>query len=324
MAIRKNKNIPEYKKGEKVNDLFVVRFKKPVRETSQGKYWFALKLQDAEGDTMLKYWGDKNKEEVQELYNTIQKDSIIQVKKGEVSEYKGKKQISVNKGQGTIKTVPRNKIKISDFIQTSEKDLDEMKDKLENLISLIQDPDLKKIVNAFFEDKEFKEKFVNSPAAMYHHHGWVHGLLEHTLTVTEIAVDVCKHHEELNKDLLITGGLLHDIGKIKEFETTTQIKVSDQGNLLGHIVMGVQMATKKMNGLNVPQELKDKVLHIIISHHNAREHGSPKTPSFPEALVIAKADEIDALTTEMIHLKETAETEDSFRYSKHYGNIYLK
>lgn len=318
---KKQKNISELKNGEIVKDLFVVRFKKPIEETRKNTFYFSLKIQDAFGDIFLKYWGSENKQAVEQLYDSIQPDCVVYAE-GIVNEYNGKLDLSVNEGK--LKVLKEGEFDISDFIRKSKKDAEEMFAELKKHIDSIKNGEIKKILDAFFNDKEFAENFKNSPAAMYKHHGWVSGLLEHVLSVVNICCDIAKYHK-LDKDLLIAGAILHDIGKIQEFETTSLIKVTDKGNLLGHITLGIQMLSKKLRELGTSEIIGNKLLHIIISHHGCIELGCPKPPSFPEAFIIAKADELDALTMQMIDCKENALTEDSFFYSKDFGtNIYLK
>jgi 3'-5' exoribonuclease len=321
---KKSRQIPDYKPGDVVNDLFVVRFKKPVRSAKNGKYFFELKLQDAGGDIMFKFWGSENEQAVQALYDSILSDSVIKVVNGMVGFFNDKTDMSVNEGEGKITVLKKGEYDIKDFIKISDEDPEVMLKELKTITGTVKDKELKAVINIFFNDVEFVEKFKLSPAAMYKHHGWVSGLLEHTLTVVKICDDISKYHPKLNRDLLITGAFLHDIGKIEEFETTTQIKVSDKGNMLGHISLGIQMLTKRFESLKISDITKQKLLHMLISHHGHKEFGSPKEPCFPEALLLYKVDEIDAYITQMTDYKDDANTEDSFVYSKDFGNIYLK
>lgn len=320
----KVKQISEYKDGETVNDLFAVRFKKPVRPTRSGGYFFELKLQDAKGDIMLKFWGRETEESIQEIYDSIKNDDIVKIENGKIGSYNGRMDISVNEGLGHIIVVKEGDYDPKDFIESSSRSSEDMIKEIEDMLGSISDGELKTVAATFLKDEEFMKKFVLSPAAMYKHHGWISGLLEHTLCVMNICNDITKYHEGLNHDLLLVGALIHDIGKIKEFEMTTTIKVSDTGNLLGHITLGVQMLTRKLDSLSISETTKQKLLHMMISHHGCHEHGSPKTPCFPEALLLSKVDELDAFITQMRSRKEDADTEDSFIYSKDFGNIYLK
>ena len=316
---KKQKSISEYKPNESFSDVFVVRFTKEIRETKNGKYFFEVKIQDANGDGMLKYWGSNDKAKVEEVYNSIQPDAVIFVE-GSVSEYMGNIDFSVNEGK--LKVLQEGEYEISDFIRVSARDPEEMFSILQGFMDKIEDPEYKQVLDAFFKDEEFLKKFKTSPGAMYIHHGWVSGLLEHTLAVTTICVDLTKFHK-LDYDLLVTGAVLHDIGKIEEFVTTTQVKITDKGNLLSHMIMGVQELTRRLDKLEIDGIKKNKLIHIMISHHGSVEYGCPKPPMFPEALVIAKADELDANTVTMLEAKENAGTNDSFTYNKHVGNVYL-
>ncbi len=320
---RKKKGITNYQVGEDIDDLFVVRFKKPVSTTSDGKYYFSLRLQDATDAIMLKYWGSEDKSKVEELYNKIQPDMVVRVV-GRVTEYKGTKEISVDQETGMIQPLEEGEFDPGDFLRTSRKNPDQMMEELQGLIDSISDDNIKKLVKVFFDDPEFVEKFKYTPGAMYKHHGWLHGLLEHTLTVTKIALDIAKNYPQVNRDLVIAGAVLHDIGKVEEIQYSTTIKVSDFGNLIGHITIGAMMAATRFKDLDVPEILKQKILHIIISHHTLAIYGSPKSPEFPEAMIVAKADDVDAQVTRMIELMETAQTEDSFIYDKGLGNIFLR
>jgi len=320
MIYKKQKSISEYTSNKKFEDVFAVRFTKEIRTTSTGKYFFEIKIQDANGDGMMKYWGSTDLAKVEEIYNSIKPDSII-LAKGNVSEFNGKLDFSVN--EGNLRTLNEDEYQLSDFIRKSEKDPEVMFGMLQGFMNEVKDPDYKKVLDSFFNDDVFVKKFKTSPGAMYIHHGWVSGLLEHTLAVTTICVDMTKYHK-LDFDLLVTGAILHDIGKIEEFVTTTQVKVTDKGNLLSHMIMGVQELTRHLDKLEIDEIKKTKLIHILISHHGKIEFGCPKPPMFPEALIIAKADELDANVVTMIDAKQSAGTNDSFIYNKHLGNVYLK
>lgn len=320
VVYKKEKGIAELKANDPISDLFAVRFKKPLEETKNKTFYFTLKVQDATGDMMLKYWGGNNKESVQKLYDSIKNDQVVYVQ-GVIKEYNGKLDLSVN--EPNLKPLRSDEYNLSEFVRVSEKDTEEMFNELKGHIGSITNPELKQVMDSFFSDEKFVQKFKVTPGAMYLHHGWVSGLLEHTLTVTNICLDLAKYHK-LDKDILIAGAVLHDIGKIEEFETTSMIKVTDKGNLLSHITIGIQMLTRKLDKLNISENTKNKLLHILISHHGKIEFGCPKNPAFPEALIIAKADDLDAATLQMIEVKNGAQTEDSFINDKKLGNVYLK
>ena len=320
MIYRKQKSISDYKPNDSFQDVFVVRFTKEIRVTKNGKYFFEVKIQDALGDGMLKYWGSENKASVEQVYNSIQPDSVI-LAEGVVSEFNGNIDFSVNDGK--LRVLTPSEYDISDFVKKSDRDPEEMYSKLKEFINQVDDPDYKQVLDSFFSDEDFVKKFKSTPGAMYIHHGWVSGLLEHTLSVTQICVELTKIHK-LDKSLLITGAILHDIGKIEEFATTTLIKITDRGNLLSHMILGLQELTRRLDKLQIDESKKTKLIHTMISHHGAVEFGCPKQPMFPEALIISKVDELDANIVTMTTAKESAMTNDSFIFNKQLGNIYLK
>jgi len=154
---------------------------------------------------------------------------------------------------------------------------------------------LKKLLEAFFHDEKTAELFQRAPAAKGFHHIYLGGLLEHTLSVVRLLDGVARHYPQLNRDLLIAGGMLHDIGKIYEFSYDGLVSYSDEGRMIGHLVMGVEMIDKKIDAIpDFPVQLALELRHIILSHHGEFEYGSPKRPKTMEALVIHFMDDMDA------------------------------
>ncbi len=318
---KKIQTVAGLKKDQIVNDVFFVKFKKPVEKYKNG-YKFELKLGDSTGEIMMKYWGDDNEAKMQSLYDSIKQDSVIFLN-GRVNEWNEKLEIALNK-ENVIKVCSPEEYDVKDFVKSSQKDIEVMFKELMLLVNSVKDVHLKKILDAFFNNKEFVEKFKACPAAMYHHHGWIGGLLEHVLSVVSICDYIVKIHPSLNRDLLITGALLHDIGKLEEFGVSTHIKVTTKGMLVGHVLISTEMLSKEFDKMDIPEDIKLKVFHMVISHHGKMEYGSPKIPAFPEALALYYADEFDARIHMMIAAKENAATEDDYIYTKEFGNVYLK
>jgi 3'-5' exoribonuclease len=325
MVYEKKQNIRELRVGDIVNDIFAVRSKTRV-EPYQNGFKFELDIVDNTGKIMLKYWGGTDENKIKQIYDLINEDEIILIN-GSVGEYpkgSGRKEIAIDEKKGhTIKVCSNEEYTLNDFIKTAE-NIDEMFEELTNIINSIQDEHLKSVLNSFLEDKNFVEEFKKSPGAMYKHHAWIGGLLEHTLNVTKICDNIQKIHTELNRDLLLTGAILHDIGKMKELKVTTNIKYSNDGKLKGHLMIGLELLLEKFNGSEIPEEYKLKLIHMLLSNHGKLEFGSPVTPSFPEALVIYYADELDSKTKMMITAKKEAQTEEDYIYTKDFGDIYLK
>ena len=308
------------KADERVDGKFVVKFKKPVAPYSKG-YRFELRVGGSDGEVMLKFWGPNDEALVQELYDSIKKDDVVNVK-GVVSEYKGNIEIAVN-SPDAIRVCGPDEYDSREFLEEAE-NIPGMFDEMASYIDSVKNPDLKKILSAFFSDTEFVEEFKYGTAAMYKHHARIGGLLEHTLAVTRLCSVLCERYPKLDRDLVVTGAVLHDIGKVREFDITTNIRTSTEGMLVGHVVIGLEIFYHKTKDLGIPEELILKVRHIILSHHGELEYGSPKTPCFPEALLVHYADSLDASLTQMLDHKENPGTEDDYVYTKDFGNIYLK
>jgi len=326
--LQKQKNIKDLKARDIISDLFAVKFKNPIQEyKNKPGYWFELGIGDSSGKIRLKYWGDNDREDIEKVYNSIKKDDIIYVT-GEIGEFSGNLDISVDKKrQHTIKVCSQDEYNPSEFILTTDKDIEKMFEELKTIISNIKEPTLQKIMNHFFEEEDFIKKFKLAPAAMYKHHGWVGGLLEHVLEMINIAEGVIVAHPELNKDLLLTGIILHDMGKIEVFELTSSINISKSGILKGDIVIGLEMLLKALLELDISEdeEIVVKLTHMILSHHGKLEFGSPKLPAFPEAMALYQIDELNSNLRNMITIKNDSMTEDDFIYDrKDFGNIYLK
>jgi 3'-5' exoribonuclease len=166
---------------------------------------------------------------------------------------------------------------------------------LKNLARRIKSHHLRTLLESFLTDHRFTSQFKKAPAAKYFHHGYLGGLLEHTLSVSQMAMKVAEHYPDLDGDILLAGAILHDIGKIDELEFTLGIEYSDRGRLLGHIVLGVLMLEEKLKAMkDFPSELATRLKHLILSHHGEFDFGSPKRPKFLEAFALHLIDDMDA------------------------------
>jgi len=321
MVHKKIQFIKDLKRDDVVNDVFVVKFKKPVEKYKNG-YKFELRLGDSSKEIMFKLWGPNDEALVQKTYDSIRNDGFVRIQ-GRVSEWNQNLDIGSNE-LTQIQVVPVENVDLSDFIEKSKKDIEEMFFELKAHIDSITNKDLKKFFDTLLNDKKFVNEFKTSPAAMYKHHGWIGGLLEHTLNVINISVNALGIYTTLDRDLVIAGAFVHDIGKIDEFTIGSSIKVSEEGMLLGHMSLGIKRLEKIFDSIDIDPVLKLKLQHIILSHHGHLEYGSPKVPAFPEAMLIYYADEMDAKLNLMERVKEEANTEDNYIYTKEFGNIYLK
>ena len=311
----KKQPINTLKKGDIVMDIFVVKIKKGVSPYSKG-YSFTLILSDSSGKSLeYKYWGGLDEAKVTALFDSIRSDSVVLVQ-GRFSFYNDKPQIVANE-QDMIRVLNRDEYE-TDFIKQGKKDPDGMYADLMAIIQNIEEPVYKQLLVSVFSDKSIENKIKKHPAAIEIHHNWVAGLLQHMLEIVEYCKTSLKLFPDLNPDLLITGALLHDIGKLEELEVTSRIRGTQKGQLIGHLPLGIVFISRKLDEINGSEILKNKLLHMIVSHHGKVEFGSPKEPMFPEALALYYADELSSKLTEMTeYIKEHKDsTEDDFMY--HY------
>jgi 3'-5' exoribonuclease len=190
---------------------------------------------------------------------------------------------------------PDGSVAPTDFLPATSRDVDKMFSRLMEVTATLQDPNLKKLFDLFWADPEFTEAFKTAPAAKGMHHAYLGGLLEHTLSMTLLAEAVAGHYSGINRDLLIAGAVLHDSGKIKEFEYASKIDYSDAGRLVSHIVIAVEMLNEKISRIDgFPSENALLLKHMIVSHHGSRDFGSPEVPKTIEAVLLHYIDEIDS------------------------------
>lgn len=272
------------RQGDKVASSFLVA-EKNMAFSQKGSPYLSVKLKDKTGEIESKVW-----ENAVELDKLFKKGDIIFIE-GRAANYKNSIQLSVI----NIKRIPREEVEPADYLPAVKGDVREMFGELLGHIANVKNPFLKTLLDAFFQNEETVSLFQRAPAAKGFHHIYLGGLLEHTLSVVRLLEKVADHYSALNRDMLIAGGLLHDIGKIYEFSYNSIIDYSDEGRLIGHIVMGVEMIDKKIAAIdNFPQPLALELRHIILSHHGEFEFGSPKRPKTLEALVVHYIDDLDA------------------------------
>ena len=317
--------ISELKDGDSIDDVFVVKIKKGVSQYANG-YYFHILLSDSSGKNIdYKFWGSKDEEAVRKLYDSIKADSVVHIK-GKFSFYKGIPQITTSEPD-IIEVLEKGLYDESDFVKKPKKDIENMYKDLMKIVDSVKDEQLKKLLLSIFGDDLIKEKFKVHPGGIEIHHNWIGGLLQHTLETTkycELSSELCP---TINRDLLISGALLHDIGKLEEIEVTARIKGTRKGQLHGHFVLGSILVKNKMDELKIDEEIKDRLFHIIISHHGSNDLGSPKEPMTPEAFAVYYADEMSSKLAEIIEYIEDNKngTEDEFKYHyKKERNIFLR
>lgn len=279
------KYIKELKEGDRIFDIYMCKHKQAA-VTKNGKAYENVVLQDKTGTIDAKVW-EPNNPGIGD-YDTMDYIEVY----GDVNNFQGTLQISVKR----IRVCQEGEYEPSDYLPISSKNIDTMYQELLGLIQSIQNSYLKELLESFFvKDEAFIKLFRNSSAAKTVHHGFVGGLLEHTLSVTKLCDYYCSMYPILNRDLLLTSAMCHDIGKTKEISAFPINDYTDDGQLLGHIVMGSQMIYEKSTAITgFPHSLLTQIQHCILAHHGKYEYGSPKIPAIMEALALNYADDTDA------------------------------
>ncbi len=277
------KFINELKAGEAIISLFAVR-KKQIKSYN-GNSFLVLELGDKTGRTEAVLW-----ENFQQVNEEIQPGDVVKVK-GTVGTYREEIQIKLEK----IRKAQQSEFDPADFLEHSEKNSEELFQRLLAKAETIQNHYLNQVVKSCFLDQSLSTKLHQAPAGKMWHHAYLGGLLEHTLSVAEICEAAAKQYPFVDRDLLIAGALLHDIGKAQAYCWTTLIDYSDIGRLEGHIVIGERIVREKIQQVpDFPEELKMQLSHLILSHHGSLENSSPIVPMTLEAIVLYYADEMDS------------------------------
>lgn len=275
--------VTELQAEQNINTVFLVQAK-DVRQKKSGDPFLSLVLADKTGEIDAKMWDN-----VAEIVDSFDRDDFIRVK-GLVQVFQNKLQLTIHK----IQLVPEAEVELVDFFPASARDPEEMFRELEAHIAAVANPHLRALLEAFFHDAEIARLYKRAPAAKSIHHAWFAGLLEHVLSMCTLA-KVTAPHYNVDLDLLMTGVILHDIGKIHELTYERTFGYSDPGQLIGHIVMAAKMLDEKVRQVpGFPPKLHLLVEHLILSHHGTLEYGSPKVPVFPEALLLHLLDNLDS------------------------------
>jgi 3'-5' exoribonuclease len=297
----KNIFIEQIKAGDKVNDLFLVE-EKNLAFSQKGAPYLSLRLKDRTGQLDGRIWDNASN-----LDKGFKKGDIIFIQSRAVS-YKGIIQLSII----DVRPATPEETTWEDFLPTVKGDIDAMYGELMALAGQVVLPPLKALLDAFFSDEALASLFRRAPAAKGFHHVNIGGLLEHTLSVTRLLVMVADHYPRCNRDLLIVGGILHDIGKIHEFTYEGNIDYSDEGRLIGHIVIGLEMLDAKIATIpDFPAKLGMELRHLILSHHGMLEYGSPKRPKTVEAMIVHQIDDMDAKVNAFQEYIDSSEDNDS-------------
>lgn len=254
-----------------------------VRSGRDGGRYFALTLCDRTGTIDGRMW------EIADAGEFAVGD-VVKVR-GQVCRYNEKLQIKVDK----IRRAEPNEYELGDFVPQTQRNIEEMWAELEGWVASFRDPDLKALLEAFLQDGKLAQALRQAPAAKGMHHAWIGGLLEHVLSLMGLCESAAQHYPQVNRDLLLTGVALHDIGKLRELAWGTSFKYTLEGQLLGHITIGIRMIEEKIAAIpNFPAAKRLLVEHLVLSHHGKYEFGSPKLPMTSEAIMLHYLDDLDA------------------------------
>jgi 3'-5' exoribonuclease len=280
----KSPAVRELKPDEIANAVFLVQSKE-IRQKRTGEPYLSLNLSDRTGEIEARMWDN-----VAEVMDTFGRDDFIKVR-GQLQIYNTKPQFIVHK----LRRMEDAEVDFADFFPASARDPGQMWTELRAIVSEIPDPHLKALLHAFLDDPEIAGRYRIAPAAKSIHHAFRSGLLEHVLSLCSLARPIAAHYGTVDWSLMVAGIVLHDIGKIYELTYERGFAYSTEGQLLGHISIAMRMLSDKLRAFpDFPNDLRNLLEHMILSHHGKLEFGSPKVPLFPEALLLHYLDDMDS------------------------------
>jgi len=279
----KSSFIKQLEANKNFTSSFLVRSKE-IREKKSGEPYLSLALCDRTGEIEAKMWDN-----VADVMGAFERDDFVKVK-GTVQVYHNRQQLTIHK----MRRLEDSEVDFADYFPSSSRDPEEMWRELRAIVSSMTDGSLRALVEAVLDDPDIAQRYRKAPAAKQIHHAWLGGLLEHVLSLCQLCRFAAGHYGA-DLDLLLAGAVLHDVGKVYELSFDRGFGYSPEGQLLGHMVMGLRIVAEKLHGLpDFPPRLRALVEHMIISHHGKLEFGSPKLPQFPEALLLHYLDDMDS------------------------------
>lgn len=291
----------DLREGDMVSETYLCKIKN-VQKTKMGKSYYSLLLQDKSGTVDAKVW---------ELTNAIEhfeQMDYIHVE-GQVTSFQGALQMNIRR----IRVAQEGEYDPADYMPTSKYDIEEMYRELLDYLKTVKEPHLRRLIDGYFvENKDFIRVFKKHSAAKSVHHGFIGGLLEHTLGVVRFCNYMAGAYPILNRDLLLTAAAFHDIGKVWEISDFPENDYTDDGQLLGHIFMGAELIGTAVRAIpGFPKKLASELRHCILSHHGELEYGSPKKPALAEALALNFADNADAKMQTLLEIFESSENQNN-------------
>lgn len=312
--LQKMNYINQLREGDRIQEIYLCKSVQRLK-TKAGKDYISLTLQDKTGILDGKIWSESN------AIDNFDDMDYIEVT-GMVNVFQGSNQLNISR----VRKCHEDEYNTVDYLPTSDKDTEEMYSQLLKHIESVKQIHLKKLLHSFFlEDKEFINAFKQHSAAKSVHHSFVGGLLEHTLNVVNLCHFYAKQYPIINRDLLITAGIFHDIGKVKELSSFPYNDYTNEGQLLGHIYMGAELLGKRIREIpDFPKDLALELQHCILAHHGELEYGSPKKPAIIEAIALNYADNTDAKIQIMVEVLEGTEGNEEWLGYNRYMESNIK
>jgi 3'-5' exoribonuclease len=275
--------------GDAVDDVFLV-VDKQLRANRNGNLYIQTILRDRTATIDARQWNAG-----EALFRSFEPGDFVHVK-GKVQLFQGAFQLILTQ----LERVEPGRVNLADFLPQSDQDVNKLLEKLRSILLKLSNPHLRALIECFLMDDEFVRSFCQAPAGIRNHHAYLGGLIEHVVTILESAERILPVYPNLDRDLLLSGIFLHDLGKVRELSFSRAFAYSDEGQLVGHIVIGVEMLNEKaakvpdLTGEPFPKELLLRLKHMILSHHGTYEFGSPRLPMTPEAIALHHLDNFDA------------------------------
>jgi 3'-5' exoribonuclease len=280
----KSPYVSDLKPNQVINTTLLVHIK-DVRQKKSGEPYLSLLLGDRTGEVDAKMWDN-----VADVIDTFERDDFVKVK-GLLQVFQNRPQLTIHK----MVRVVDSDVDFADYFPASTRDPAEMFAELRGIVAGIQNPHLRALLEAFLDDEPLARMYRIAPAAKHVHHAYLGGLIEHVLSVCNLCRAAAAHYKYVDLDLLLTGAVLHDVGKVAELTYDRSFGYSTEGQLLGHIIIGLRLLHDKLQRFpDFPSKLRVLVEHMIVSHHGELEFGSPKVPQFPEALLLHHLDNLDS------------------------------
>ncbi len=308
---RPHSDICDLQPGQRLDDEIYLVLQKDLRTTSNGSLYIHAVLADRTGQLVARMWNASR-----EIFDSIPAAGLLHVT-GRVESYKGKPQFIID----GVRRVDDASVDPSAFLPVSDRDVEQMWGRLKEILRRVKNPDLLALIAKFMHDEPFVTAFKRSPAARTNHHAYLGGLLEHTLSLLELSSVVLPRYPKVDADLVLTGIFLHDAGKTAELDHLTSFEYTNEGQLIGHIVLTAIWVAQKVREIELetgrpfPPRLLAALQHIIVSHHGRYEFGSPKLPSTAEAVMVHYLDNLDAKLT-MVFNAIDADQDDASEWTK--------